>query len=351
MRVNKSSGNVYVAGYVSTLNQGKDLVVLKYNRNGSLLWQKTINGANNGDDAANAIAIDSVENVIVTGYVTTGAGNIDFITLKYGSNGDSLWTKYYSGSAGGADVPLAMTLDNQGNVFVTGESFVNTGQTSNEIVTVCYGSNGLEKWVSHYNKNNGCCNHIPVSIATDNGGNVLVGGISNGENNVNDFIVLKYNAANGVQTGIYRYRFAGSANNDLKSMAVDVSGNCYLTGTLSFNGSLKIGTVKILNSTIGIKNISDNTIPLKYSISNFPNPFNPATKIRFDIPRWRGEGGWTTLRVYDIMGREVQTLVNEKLQPGTYEVTFNGSALTSGVYFYRLISGDYLITKRMLLLK
>ena len=99
-----------------------------------------------------------------------------------------------------------------------------------------------------------------------------------------------------------------------------------------------------------------NGVAKDYSLSqNYPNPFNPVTKIKFDvanIPRWRGEGGWTTtLKVFDIMGREVQTLVNETLQPGTYEATFDGSNLTSGVYFYQLTSGNYKETKKLLLLK
>ncbi len=93
-------------------------------------------------------------------------------------------------------------------------------------------------------------------------------------------------------------------------------------------------------------------IPKEFSLSqNYPNPFNPITKIRFDIPRWRGEGGWTKLRVYDVMGREVQTLVNEVLQPGTYETTLDGSMLNSGVYFYRLVANGFTDTKRLILLK
>jgi hypothetical protein len=165
----------------------------------------------------------------------------------------------------------------------------------------------------------------------------------------------------GLQKGIYRYSFAGSGNNDLKSMAVDLIGNCFLTGTVSFNGQLKIGTLKVLNSTIGIKNISDNTVPLKFLINNYPNPFNPSTKIKFSVPQVRLLFGGSSpnvvgvdlvqLKVYDIMGREVQTLVNEKLNPGTYEVTFDGSALTSGVYFYRLFVNGFSETKKMLLVK
>ena len=88
---------------------------------------------------------------------------------------------------------------------------------------------------------------------------------------------------------------------------------------------------------------------------NYPNPFNPETKIKFDIPPVsplvRGAGGMTVLKVYDILGKEILTLVNEKLQPGTYEVTFNASQYPSGVYFYRLKVGEYNETKRMILLK
>jgi hypothetical protein len=105
------------------------------------------------------------------------------------------------------------------------------------------------------------------------------------------------------------------------------------------------------NFTIGIKQTSTE-VPSAYSLSqNYPNPFNPVTKIKFDIPRWRGEGRWTSLKIYDITGREIQTLVNEKLQPGSYEVAFDGSAFSSGVYFYKLSTGIFSETKKMVLIK
>jgi hypothetical protein len=103
---------------------------------------------------------------------------------------------------------------------------------------------------------------------------------------------------------------------------------------------------------VGIQNISTE-IPAAYSLGqNYPNPFNPTTKIRFDVAR---HGGSSTsdvkIIVYDIMGREVQTLVNERLQPGTYETTFDGSMLPSGVYFYKLMTDGFTESKRMLLIK
>ncbi|MDD5362000.1 MAG: T9SS type A sorting domain-containing protein [Ignavibacteria bacterium] len=98
---------------------------------------------------------------------------------------------------------------------------------------------------------------------------------------------------------------------------------------------------------IGIKQISG-TAPSKYSLSqNYPNPFNPITNVKFSIVN----SGQVILIVYDVQGRELQTLVNESLKPGTYATTFDGSMLTSGVYFYRLTAGDFSETKRMILLK
>jgi hypothetical protein len=107
---------------------------------------------------------------------------------------------------------------------------------------------------------------------------------------------------------------------------------------------------------IGIQNISTE-IPKQFQLyQNYPNPFNPNTKIKFDLPKTnftlsKTKGLIVFLKVYDALGREVQTLVNENLNPGTYEVDFNGDNLPSGVYFYKLVAGDYMQTKKMVLLK
>jgi hypothetical protein len=95
-------------------------------------------------------------------------------------------------------------------------------------------------------------------------------------------------------------------------------------------------------------------IPDEFSLrQNYPNPFNPSTKIRFDIaPHSRGAGGvFTSLKVSDLLGREIATLVNEKLNPGSYEVTFDGTNLPSGIYFYKLTTGIFVETKKMILMK
>ncbi len=95
---------------------------------------------------------------------------------------------------------------------------------------------------------------------------------------------------------------------------------------------------------------NEKVIPNKFKLEqNFPNPFNPTTKIGFVIPS--GVEGWTTLKVFDILGKEVAVLINEQKQPGTYEIEFSTGNLPSGVYFYRLTSGELSHTKKLMLLK
>jgi len=107
------------------------------------------------------------------------------------------------------------------------------------------------------------------------------------------------------------------------------------------------GGISKFTSSVGINPISTE-IPSSYSLSqNYPNPFNPTTKIKFDVARL----GDVKIVVYDVMGREVQSLVNESLKPGTYEASFDGSQLTSGVYFYKMVTEGFTETKRMILLK
>ena len=89
---------------------------------------------------------------------------------------------------------------------------------------------------------------------------------------------------------------------------------------------------------------------------NYPNPFNPSTKIKFEIPSQSALGGQNdrtlvTLKVYDLLGTVVTTLVNEEKPAGTYEVEFVGVGLPSGIYFYQLKVGSYIETKKMILLR
>jgi len=159
------------------------------------------------------------------------------------------------------------------------------------------------------------------------------------------------------------YVFAGASNNAFYVSADN--GSTWFTRSEGLPYNAKITSVLVDNQTvyigldnfgvwkrpysevIGIHNIST-SVPDKFRLEqNYPNPFNPVTKIRFEIP----QQGFVSMKVYDIIGRQVATLVNENLSPGTYEVTFDGKELSSGLYFYRLTSNGFSETKRMLMIK
>ena len=89
-------------------------------------------------------------------------------------------------------------------------------------------------------------------------------------------------------------------------------------------------------------------LPTEYVLTqNFPNPFNPSTKIAYQIP----EGGNVSLKVYDMLGKEVTTLIEEFKDEGRYEINFDASKLASGIYIYQLIANNYIATKKMILMK
>ena len=92
----------------------------------------------------------------------------------------------------------------------------------------------------------------------------------------------------------------------------------------------------------------EESIPTQFSLSqNFPNPFNPTTEIRFEV----GGLGFVSLKIYDILGRVVATLVNENLSAGSYIATWDASKFPSGMYFYKLQAGTFSKTKKLILLK
>lgn len=124
------------------------------------------------------------------------------------------------------------------------------------------------------------------------------------------------------------------------------------TGYFVGGGGVILKTTNGCGDPIGIEPISNN-IPERFELyQNYPNPFNPVTKIKFYIPKsTSGRNELTSLKIYDILGKEIAVPVNEILAPGEYEITWDATGLPSGVYLYRFNSGEYKVTKKLILLK
>jgi Secretion system C-terminal sorting domain len=139
------------------------------------------------------------------------------------------------------------------------------------------------------------------------------------------------------------YDFEGQYHAD--SSSIDYRG---YNVTQTLNASVSI-LIKPDNNITSIKGKSgDNTIPQTFILfQNYPNPFNPTTIISYSIPK----STYVSIKIYDALGREVKTLVKENKSPGTYNISFNGAGLSSGVYFYKMQAGSFVQTKKLLLIK
>jgi len=120
-------------------------------------------------------------------------------------------------------------------------------------------------------------------------------------------------------------------------------------GGYTFDGMVRENSDQVLMYTPSVTSVAENrSLVVDYSLSqNYPNPFNPSTTIRYQIP----QNGFVTLNVYDILGKEIVTLVNEEKTSGSYEVEFNGTDLPSGIFIYQLTSGNFKTSKKLILMK
>jgi len=195
-----SSGNVYVTGH-NYDPIGGDWVTAKYNNSGVLQWIRKYNGPGNNTDWPYALAVDTSSNVYVTGYSTGSGTGADITTIKYNSAGTVQWVRRYNGPISGVDIARDIAIDSTGNVYVTGYSY-GTG-TVNDYVTIKYSNTGVLQWVRRYN-GPGNSSDSASSIALDGSGNVFVTGQSTGSGTGYDYATTKYNNA-GVLQWVRRY--------------------------------------------------------------------------------------------------------------------------------------------------
>lgn len=338
------SGNVFVTGYSIGLDGNYDFATIKYNSIGQQRWVQRYNGPANREDRAVSIAVDDSGYIYVTGRSYGDTTDSDWATIKYSSDGVVQWTAIYNGSLNSLDSPNKIVIDDLCNVYVTGSGSYNSGD-GEDFTTIKYNSSGEEQWISTYNGQN-TFRDVSNSIALDGMGNVYVTGRTWVTQLDYDFATIKYNSS-GQEQWVAIYNGPGAGDDWASSISTDASGNAYVTGWSEGVGTgYDFATIKY-SSTTGVKTLS-NDPPSEYALlQNFPNPFNPTTTIRWNLP----ETGLVILKIYDVLGREVSILVNEELSAGKHEVIFEAIQFSSGVYFYQLKAGDFIQTNKMLLLK
>ena len=385
-----------------------DIFILKFNSNGVRQWATYYGGI--ALDYGFSIDTDILNNIIVIGntestnfplynpgggayFQDTNAGNgYGTFILKFTSNGIRQWATYYGGSS--YDYSYSVTTDVNNNILITGSTFSvdfplqNPGGASyfqstilgiQDIFILKFSSNGIRQWATYYGGN---LAEYGGSIFSSNNNNILITGKtrsldfpvqnpggyvyfqSTHSGGTDDAYVLKFNSTGVRQWATY---YGGNGEDDGKSITADNNNNILISGyTESMNFPLKNpGTGAYFQNTLfGLRDafilgfdssgvITDiqhmsAKIPKDFKLhQNFPNPFNPVTNIKFDLSK----NGFVTLKVFNILGKEMTTLVNEKLSAGSYETEWDGSNYPSGVYFYRLVTDDFKQIKKMILVK
>lgn len=339
-----NAGNVYISGYVYSPSPGphSGIATIKYNASGVQQWIAAYDLGTTGSHKANDIVVDNLGNVYIGGYSDTAAIGRTYLVVKYNSSGVPQWQARYSSGVPQTTVEaVSIALYQKNFLYVTG--YCVYASTYYDYVTIKYNSSGAQQWATQYH--NGT--DVAAKLVLDDMGNAYVTGSSSSLTNGEDILTVKYNPS-GVQQWTARWDGTAHNNDQGRDIAVDASGNVYVTGRgLTGANNDDYVTIKYSQSPAGITPVMGE-IPERFSLGqNYPNPFNPKTNIRIKIPA----ESFTRLTVYDVSGKEAAVLVNENLRPGEYNVDFDAGRLGSGLYFYRIETENYTETRKMVLIK
>ena len=322
----------------------------------------------------NSITTDEFDNIYITGQfngvsiygdtLVTSLGITDMFILCIDNQGEFLWFKQAGGTVvKGKDI----CIDKNNNVIVTGEfrgpsDFDQFNLLGNGIFVAKYNSYGIIRWAI---EDGGVEDDEGTSIITDSYNNVMLTGLFLDTGTFGDTTLVSKGSADAFvamydSIGSFQWVKHIGGDNEEQGMGVgvDSENNTYVTGYFEDTIFLDDSSITSIQgndifiaklNTSGVSFVDDyNAVLRSFELKqNYPNPFNPTTKIKYQIPQL----SFVTIKVYDVLGNEISTLVKEEKPQGSYEVEFKATNFPSGIYFYRLQAGNFVETKKMLLLK
>lgn len=330
-------------GYILVGSSSQKISIIKTNAAGDTLWTKQLTLLT---DLAGSAAT-SVQLVSDGGYIVVGWAQAPFIRniqlIKLDANGATQWVKSFGGlnefSFSGT---VQQTID--GGYIISGDYAPQGGGTQAYLIKT--DQNGVSTWTRRYFSPG---NNIAPALTQTFDGGYIVAGVTGPNPNVQDAFLLKTNA-NG--DSVWAKIFGGGGEDVARSVVQSEDGGYAFAGWTNSSGAGNFDMWLVKGDGNGnitnVGNMITSGIPTSFILfQNFPNPFNPSTTITYDLPAITRVG----LRLYNILGQEVRTLVDEVQSPGHHSVLLDARNLASGVYFYRLDATSFVATKKLLLLK
>lgn len=336
------NGNVYVTGACMDTLTYYDFLTISYDSSGNLRWLFTFDSADSAEDVSYAIAVKNGR-VAVCGKSYDLDSYFDYATVCFSTSGNVLWAQRYNGPGNGGDEPAAITMDEHGNVYVTGKS--NGAGTMFDYATIKYAPDGTRLWVARYN---GTANGTDEAsgIALDNFGNVYVTGKSQTTGSGYDYVTIKYDSS-GNQLWVQNYNGDANDYDEATAIFVDENANVYVTGG-SWGGNSRnfdFATIKYAQAT-GIHDVPPLTAnPTMPSVASITSVFRDRINIKFSKTMKRP----LQVELFDVLGRQIfqnhynyiplqLSISNEQL-----------SRLSSGTYLLELRSGSTQIAGKKLI--
>jgi len=323
-----------------------DNSIIKYAKTGDELWARTFQ-PNSHVHFFLDFEVDKERNVIACGSGVFPGTSEDYIIVKYDTEGDLLWNESYDGLGYSNDEANSLAVDTLNNIIVSGSAFESTSSSRASITMIKLDPEGDQIWKKIISNPNGEIAAGKVNVDKFNDVYVSSGGGRNaGFAHVNfSYLLVKYKSnGDSLWSVVYnhpRYKNYASDFVITKNNSIVITGKAYGNNT-----GYDITTLKY-SHTIGIQS-SSTEFPDNFKLDqNYPNPFNPNTVISYQL----AVSSFAKLKVYDILGSDIATLVNEKQNAGSYSVEFNGANYPSGIYYYKLEAGDFNEVKKMILLK
>lgn len=244
-----SQNNIYVTGRSSGGTTNDDYLTIKYSPDGIEQWARRYNNDDlNGFDVAYDVAVDSQDNIVVTGYSVSETGLSDYYTIKYDTNGQTLWSMRYDSGDDSPQIAQVLTIDALDNVYVSGGGCAGLLCTDFDYQTVKYDAAGVEQWVATY-AGPGGNEDMVYGIAVDAAGTVYVTGRSFGESGTFDYATTQIHA-DGSDGWARRYSTPGSGEDQATALAIDAAGDVYVTGysALTDESTYDVVTIKYAGS-------------------------------------------------------------------------------------------------------